>query len=400
MLGKRRIIVPVVALVLVVVLSLTAGYALASSGQGKGVGSPVYGGSTFTPTAGTAVLATPNEPQSANLELLYEQANPAVVNVSVTARVSRATQGMQGPTLQGEGSGFLYDTQGHIITNNHVVAQADDIRVTFYNDISRSAQVVGTDPDSDLAVIKVDLSGMDIVPLSLADSDAVKVGQAVVALGSPFGLQGSMTSGIVSALGRTMPTGEEITATRYSIPDVIQTDAAINPGNSGGPLLNMQGQVIGVNAAIESAVRSNAGVGFAIPANIVKRVVPALIDHGSYDQSWLGISALTLTADMNEALGLDEDQRGVLVAEVTAGSPAQKAGLRAGQGSTGIRDNNIPTGGDIIIAIDGAPVSKFDDLIRYLARYTEVGQKVRLTVLRDGESVPIDVTLAARPASS
>jgi serine protease Do len=386
--GKFRIIASIVALVLVVALSLTAGYALASGQRAVAAPQAAEDGGAFTQVVSPAVLVAPSDQQGTNLELLYEQANPAVVNITVTARGSQLGQS---PALQGEGSGFLYDAQGHIITNNHVVAEADEVQVIFYNDVSRAAQVVGTDPDSDLAVIKVDMAGLNIAPLALADSDAVKVGQSVVAIGNPFGLQGSMTSGIVSALGRLMPTGEgATTAPRYSIPDVIQTDAAINPGNSGGPLLNMQGQVIGVNAAIESATRSNAGVGFAIPANIVKKVVPALIEKGSYDQAWLGISALSLSADLNKAL----------VAEVTAGSPAQKAGLRAGQATTNVQGTPIPKGGDIIVAIDGTQVSKFDDLIRYLARHTEVGQKVQLSVLRDGKTVAVDVTLAARPSSS
>jgi serine protease Do len=396
--GKFRIIASIVALVLVVALSLTAGYALASGQRAVAAPQAAEDGGAFTQVVSPVVLVAPSDQQGTNLELLYEQANPAVVNITVTARGSQLGQS---PALQGEGSGFLYDAQGHIITNNHVVAEADEVQVIFYNDVSRAAQVVGTDPDSDLAVIKVDMAGLNIAPLALADSDAVKVGQSVVAIGNPFGLQGSMTSGIVSALGRLMPTGEgATTAPRYSIPDVIQTDAAINPGNSGGPLLNMQGQVIGVNAAIESATRSNAGVGFAIPANIVKKVVPALIEKGSYDQAWLGISALSLSADLNKALGLAEDQRGVLVAEVTTGSPAQKAGLRAGQATTNVQGTPIPKGGDIIVAIDGTQVSKFDDLIRYLARHTEVGQKVQLSVLRDGKTVAVDVTLAARPSSS
>ena len=383
MLRTRSIVASVMALVVVVALSLMAGYTLSTGRQ----------------TTGTVLAqAAPVAQQSIDLTQLYQQANPAVVTVEVTVGGS---QRVGNPTAQGEGSGFLYDTQGHIITNNHVVAQATSIMVTFSNDVSRSAEVVGTDPSSDLAVLKVDMAGLDITPLTLGDSDTLAVGQAVAAIGTPFGMPGSLSSGIISATGRLMPvSGRTTAAGRYSIPDVIQTDAAINPGNSGGPLLNMQGQVIGVNTAIESAVSSNAGVGFAIPANIVKKVVPVLVDKGSYDHPWLGISALSLNPDLNKALGLAQDQRGVLVAQVSAGSPAEKAGLRTGQGTTTVQGNTIPTGGDVIVSINGTQVPKFDDLIGYLERSTTVGQTVQLSVLRDGKTVQVDVTLAARPSSN
>ena len=391
MLQKNRIVASIMALIVIVAMSLTLGYAFGA-------------GALHTATIPNGVVlaqasTTPAAPLT-DLGQLYAQANPSVVTIDVTMGAS-GNQRVQNFGAQGEGSGFVYDTQGHIITNNHVVEGATSIEVTFSNDVSRPAQVVGTDPGSDLAVIKVDMTGLNITPLTLGDSDAVTVGQAVAAIGSPFGLPGSLSTGIVSATGRLMPVdGRTGTAAgRYSIPDVIQTDAAINPGNSGGPLLNMQGQVIGVNSAIESAVSSNAGVGFAIPANIVKKVAPALISKGSYDHPWLGISALSLNTDVNQALGLTQDQRGVLVAQVAAGSPAEKAGLKAGQGTATVQGNNIPTGGDVIVSIDGHQVSNFDSLIGYLERNTAVGQTVQLGVLRGGQTVQVSVTLAARPSN-
>ena len=354
---------------------------------------------------------TPATGERYSLETLYERVNPSVVNIIAILRVDAqpfapgpelpfpfAPQEPEDPVQRGEGSGFVYDREGHIITNNHVVAGADELWVTFANDVSVVATVVGTDPDSDLAVIKVDLDPSDLRPLPLADSDAIKVGQQVVAIGNPFGLQGTMTSGIISALGRLLPAGG-ITAGggRYTIPDIIQTDAAINPGNSGGPLLNLQGQVIGVNTAIESPVQGSSGVGFAVPASMVRKVTPLLIEQGYYQHPWLGASLLILDPSLDEALKLPTGQRGVLIVGVTEGSPAERAGLRPAEGTVQAEGESLPTGGDIIIAIDGDPVNKFDDLISYLIRRTEVGQRVRLSILREGELHQVDVTLAARP---
>lgn len=334
---------------------------------------------------------------------LYERVNPSVVNIVVAARVTSfgGEESSDEFVQQGEGSGFVYDTQGHIITNNHVVANADQVRVTFSDDVSVLAQVVGTDPDSDLAVIKVELPESELRPLRLGDSDTLKVGQRVVAIGNPFGLEGTMTTGIVSALGRLLPAGSATaTGGRYSIPDVIQTDAAVNPGNSGGPLLNLQGEVVGVTSAIESPVRGFAGVGLAIPVNIVKKVVPALIRNGYYEHPWLGISAVNLSPALAKAMGLPESQRGVVVAMVTPGSPADKAKLRPSERTVRVEGQELPADGDIIIGIDDQTVRKYDDLISYLTRRTEVGQKVTLRILREGKTIQVEVTLAARPKES
>jgi serine protease Do len=257
--------------------------------------------------------------------------------------------------------------------------------------------VVGTDADSDLAVVKVDLPADRLQPVQVADSTQVKVGQLAIAIGNPFGLQGTMTVGIVSALGRYLPVESDSQGPSYTIPDIIQTDAPVNPGNSGGVLVNDEGNVIGVTAAIESPVQANAGIGFAIPSVIVQKVVPALIEKGHYEHPWLGISGLALLPELRQAMDLDSDQHGVLVADVTQGSPADKAGLRGSDRQVEIDGQPARVGGDVIVAIDGQSVRDFEDLVAYLVRQTNVGQTVTLTVLRNDKEEAIQVELAARP---
>ncbi len=307
----------------------------------------------------------------------------------------------QQPTQQALGSGFVWDTAGHIITNNHVIDGATSISVTFSDGTTASAKVVGADPASDLAVVQVNLPASQLHPVQLADSTQIKVGQFAIAIGNPFGEQNTMTTGIISALGRSLPVDNGVAqGPSYTIPDVIQTDAPINPGNSGGVLLNSDGKVVGVTSAIESPVRASSGVGFAIPSAIVQKVVPALIKTGHYDHPYIGISGATLTPSLAQAVGLKTDQRGALVGTITPGSPADKAGLRGGTQQTTIDGAPASIGGDIITAIDGQPVRSFDDLVTYLARSTEVNQTVTLTVLRDGKEQTIKVTLLARPVST
>jgi serine protease Do len=243
-------------------------------------------------------------------------------------------------------------------------------------------------------------------PVQVADSTQVKVGELAVAIGNPFGLEGTMTLGIVSALGRSLPTESATTqGTTYTIPDVIQTDAPINPGNSGGVLVDDQGRVIGVTAAIESPVQANAGIGFAIPSAIVQKVVPVLIRDGQYAHPYIGISGTSLTSELAGAMDLEASQRGVLVVDVTSGSPAEKAGLRGSDNQVDIEGQQVRVGGDVIVAVDGSPdgdrqtVNEFGDLVTYLARHTEVGQTITLTILRDGKEQTVDLTLAARPQS-
>ena len=367
-----------------------------------------------TPTPAQALPVTGwSQDDSPLLIALYERANRSVVNIAVTTKTTLDPEHPTNPNppdfldpedlpedfyRQGEGSGFVFDQAGHIVTNNHVVATADEVRVTFYDGLSVRAEVVGADPDSDLAVIRVDVAPERLHPLGLADSSVVRVGQRVVAIGNPFGLEGTMTTGIVSALGRLLPAGGGTPGGgRYSIPDIIQTDAAINPGNSGGPLIDYAGRVVGVNTAIESPIRAFSGVGFAIPSDIVRQVVPVLIETGEYEHPWLGISGTSLNPLLAEAMGLDEGQRGVLVILVIEDSPAEEARLKGSDKEVELQGQPAQVGGDIIVGIDDVPVNQFDDLISYLVRRTRVDQVVSLQVLRDGEVVEVDVTLAPRP---
>jgi serine protease Do len=279
-----------------------------------------------------------------------------------------------------------------------VVEGAQEIEVTFSDELVADAELVGADPDSDLAVIKVDVPANELRPIRVADSKQVRVGQLAIAIGNPFGLEGTMTVGIVSALGRSMQAGEGFTGGPvYSIPDVIQTDAPINPGNSGGVLLNASGELIGVTTAIESPVRANAGIGFVVPASIVERVVPQLIENGNFAHPYLGITGISLYPDLAEAMDLARDQRGALVAEVVAGGPADKGGLLGSENQVTLDGMDVNVGGDVIIEIDGNPVQDMDDLIAYLSANTVVDQEVNLLVLRDGAEAEVQVTLEARP---
>jgi len=344
---------------------------------------------------------------------IYEQVNPSVVNIQMTVKSSSqyfdmpSFPGMPSipegemPEEQGLASGFVWDTKGHIVTNNHVVENATKLTVTFYDGTTVPAEVVGTDENSDLAVIKVDMPADQLHPVQVADSTGLKVGQLAVAIGNPFGLEGTMTVGFVSALDRSLSVESSLTGLTgsYSIPDIIQTDAPINPGNSGGVLVNDEGQVIGVPTAIESTSGTNSGIGFAVPSAIVLKVVPALIDEGTVDYAWLGITGTTLTADLAEAMDLDRDQRGVLVISVTGGSPAEKAGLRGSDAQVDLDGQQAEIGGDVIVAIDNRQIKEFDDLASYLVSSTSVGDKVTLTVLRDGQEQKVNATLAARPTT-
>ena len=344
--------------------------------------------------------------ESAVLRNIYEQNNASVVNITVW---------MDHPPMSGEstlpiplpenndellplvnGSGFVWDIKGHIVTNNHVVEEGQRFQVTFFDGTSALADVVGRDEDSDLAVVKIDPEGYNLVPVRRGAMDDIYVGMRVAAIGNPFGLQGTLTSGIVSALGRTIPSRGN-----FSIPDSIQTDAAINPGNSGGPLLNERGEVIGVNAQIRSDVRANSGVGFAIPIAIVDRVVPGLIEDGRYNHSYMGISGVTFSPICGDEQGIDTALRGVIVDRILGGTPAARAGLRGSTRAIATDYASVcpdAAGGDFIIAVDGQPVTTFDDVLIYLARFTSPGDTITLTVLRGGETLDVPLTLAARPS--
>ena len=387
---------------------------------------------TVTPKAATqntpAETAPTTKPASestapvglANLQTAYEgiytKVLPSVVSITVSETVSQTLPNMpnlpndfnfgngqqqQAPEFQqsGAGSGFVWDTEGHIITNNHVVDGAELIRVNFSDGTSVTAKVVGKDSQSDLAVIKVDVPTAQLKPIEVADSTQAKIGQIVVAIGNPFQLSGSMTTGIISGLGRSLVLDSTDTSgLSYSIPDVIQTDAAINPGNSGGVLVNIEGKLIGVTTAIESPVRANSGIGYIVPSVIVQKVVPILIKDGSYQQPWIGISGHDLTPELANLMNLDTNQHGALVFEVAAGSPADKSSLVGSATAAEVDGQEVKVGGDVITAADGKPVKDFEDLVAFLARYANVGQTIKLTVLRDGKSIEVSLTLAARPA--
>ena len=340
---------------------------------------------------------------------VYRNVSPSVVFIRVVSQptASGSQQRPQVPGLpqlpnlpptgptEASGSGFVIDTDGHIVTNNHVVDGADKVEVRFIDGTTVRATVVGTDPDSDLAVVKVDVNASLLKPVELGDSSALVVGQQVFALGNPFGQMWSMTSGIVSAVGRTIQSGNS----RYSIPEVIQTDASINPGNSGGPLLDKHGRVIGVDTMIISDNRSSSGVGFAVPVNIVKKVAPALIKDGKYTYAYLGLSGGSLTPDVATAMNLSADQRGVLVSQVVKGGPSDKAGVLGSTKQVEIDGSQVNVGGDVIVSVDGNGVTGMDGVIDYLFTSKRPGDKITLTVLRDGQQKDIVVTLAERPKS-
>ena len=312
---------------------------------------------------------------------IYRHINPSVVHIFVFDEI-------EGTSLPlGTGSGFVFDSEGHIVTNNHVVTEGDNFEVVFANGLRRNAELVGSDVDSDLGVIKVEELPEEIEPISLGDSGELNVGQFVIAIGNPFGEAGSMSVGIISGLGRTLESQRIAEGGgRYSLPEVIQTDAAINPGNSGGPLLNLGGEVVGVNSAISTRTGTNSGVGFSIPVNAVKQIVPRLITDGSYVYPFMGIRMLTLNLELQEQLDLTQ-ATGAYVTEVTEDSPASTSGLIGANGP----------GGDLIIAVDGTEVISSDDLIAYLVYKAEVGQTVDLTVIRDGEEKVVSLTLGERP---
>lgn len=322
---------------------------------------------------------------------LYARINPSVVNIT-----DYGTQGGQVQALS-QGSGFVYDNQGHIVTNAHVVLGAEQVEVTFADSSVQPAEVVGADLYSDLAVIRVEQLPQGVNPLPLGTMDDLAVGQTVVAIGNPFGLEGTLTRGVISALGRSIPALVQ----QFSIPQSIQTDAAINPGNSGGPLLNLEGEVIGVNAQIETGGqgRSNLGIGFAIPVSIVSRVVPELIEDGEYGWGYLGVSGLTLSAAQLEAMNLPVDS-GAYIAQVIDGGPSARAGLRGSTGTEQVNGRVVDVGGDVVTAINGEPIATYEDLLIYIALNTSPGDTVTLTILRDGETLELDVTLGERPSAS
>ncbi|MGD8397857.1 MAG: trypsin-like peptidase domain-containing protein, partial [Anaerolineae bacterium] len=314
--------------------------------------------------------------------------------INVYAQVSPAVVCITAPLQFGSciGSGFVIDREGHVVTNNHVAEAADELLVTLADEHTVPAEFIGGDPGSDLAVLKIDVPPDQLVVADLGDSASLQVGQRAIAIGNPFGLERTVTTGIISSLGRTLSRDDS----DFQIAEVIQTDAAINPGNSGGPLLDSQGNVIGVNTAIRSLTGVNSGVGFAIPVDIVRRVVPQLISEGRYRHPWIGVSGLTLTSEIVDALELSVET-GVLIITVEPASPASAAGLQGGDTPVQVAGRTIYAGGDIVVSIDDAEVKRFEDIINYLASDTAVGDTIVLTVVRDGATEQVEVTLEERP---
>ena len=362
---------------------------------------------TPTPTSTPIPTATPVPPADESSLLagmvqleeeiiqVYERFGVGVVNI--TSR-SVAYDFFRRPVPQeGSGSGIVYDTDGHVITNYHVIQGASELFVTLADETTVPAKVVGTDASNDLAVLRIEVSPGLLNPVPLGESESLRVGQFVVAIGNPFGFERTLTVGVVSALGRVIESPDE----RF-IGEIIQTDAAINPGNSGGPLLDLQGRVIGVNTAIFSPSRASAGIGFAVPVDTVRRVVPELIERGYYPHPWLGVQYIwdvtSETGLMLEELGMDVPvDEGVLIVETAQGGPAGQAGLRGGDQRMRSGRVVLLIGGDILTAIDGEPITDSQELLRYLDTQTRVGQTIWVTIWRDGEELTLPVLLAERP---
>ena len=379
---NTRIILSVILFISMVSLACGVSAPRDSSTQPTPFGEAVQ----VVPTTSTSQIVMVADEDQVLVDL-YSRLNPSVVNITVYL-----TQNGELDSFA-QASGFVYDDQGHVVTNAHVVHGADAVEVTFSDGLIREAAVVGEDLHSDLAVIQVELpAGVTAIPLGTMDELAV--GQTVVAIGNPFGFEGTLTRGIISALGRTIPA-----LTIFSIPQAIQTDAAINPGNSGGPLLNIKGEVVGVNAQIETTgtSESNLGVGFAIPVSIIRRVTPALIETGHYDWPWLGVSGFTVDPALVKAMSLPVEQ-GAYVSSLTDGGPALAAGLQGTTETITQDGRTVEVGGDVITAIDGQSVKTFDDILVYLSIETSPGQEVTLTILRDGQYQDVNLTLGTRPS--
>ena len=323
---------------------------------------------------------------------LFKQSQGSVVQITSV----RGTESSDSSNRLG--SGFVYDTNRHIVTNQHVVSGNNLLDVTFADGTIYRARLIGSDPFTDIAVLYVPkVPTSKLVPLPLGNSTSIRVGEQVAAIGNPFGLSGSLTEGVISGLGRLLPSNAN-SSSRYSIPDVIQTDAPINPGNSGGPLLNMKDEVIGMTSAIFSNTGEFSGVGLAISSDTMKKVIPPLIINGTYAHPWLGVSGTNMTPELATAIGL-KDPRGFLVIDVIPGSPAAKAGIRGGDQIVSINGQQIPLGGDVILQIGETPVRKIDDVLAYLERYKTIGETTNLVVLRGGQETNVVIKLTARPNS-
>jgi len=420
---KSTKILPVIVAIAGLLLGACSGTGLALGAAAPTAPSNTYGHSAGAAAPLAGAPAAPNSQTAADaaalqssFEAIYQKVNPSVVTIEIGSRLAgfnpqgglgRRGNGQNAPGSQSqivpaaEGSGFIWDSAGHIVTNNHVVDGSARITVTFSNGSSYDAKVVGTDANTDLAVIQVVGAPSSVLtPMTVGDSTQVKVGELVVAIGNPFGLANTMTTGIVSAISRSIQAGAGNSPNgpgsgqSFSIPDVIQTDAAINPGNSGGVLVDMNGTLIGVPSQIESPGGSNSGIGFAIPSAIVSQVAPQLISKGVAVHSYLGISGATVTPDVLRSLNLKDPVQGIVVASVVAGGPAAAAGLQPAT----VDANGAPNAaGDIITGIDGKAITRFEDLVSYLYTKTQPGQTVVLDILRAGKQIHLSVTLGTQP---
>jgi len=324
------------------------------------------------------------------LNTIYSTSLPSIVHIKVRQTVPGFFQNQE---RTGQGSGFIWDTEGNIVTNYHVVANASIVDVEFADGSQYSASVIGLDPNSDLAIIKVNPNGKILTPLNLGDSTNVKVGNYTIVIGSPFGQEFSMSTGIVSAIKRTVPSQNAM----FSIPNVIQTDAAINPGNSGGPLMDIDGNVIGINSQIISRSGGNQGIGFAIPINSVKKIIPTLIKGEKFEYPYIGITGMDLNTNLKKALEIDSEIKGVMIVDVVKGSPADLGGLLGYTGTVSDNDNSYPSGGDILTAINTIPIKSMSDLLTLLFSDYSPGDSVIFTILRDSISFDLDITLISRP---
>ena len=324
------------------------------------------------------------ESKTLSLIEIFEKSEPGVVRVNIQKNQTENERG-------GVGSGFVFDKQGHIITNAHVIKDATKTIVTFLDGRSYNAEIIGVDEYTDIGVIKVNADLKLLNPLSLGDSSNLQVGEPITAIGNPFGLSGSMTSGIISQMGRLLPSDSG-----FQIPDVIQTDAAINPGNSGGPLLNMRGEIVGINTAIQSTTGEFTGVGFAIPSQTVAKIVPTLISDGEYKHPWIGISGTDVDLEMANVMGL-ENTLGFLIITVVEDSPASDAGLIGSNKMIEVEGREYSIGGDVIMSVDGIDVRKIDDILIHLQRGKAVGDEMVLEILRDGRTTNVTILLQERP---
>lgn len=384
---KKRILLPAVALMAATLACIWSASESPAIPAPNSIQPPVQ--AKITQVVVEKALTTVITDEDAVLIDLYQRINPAVVSIVVYTRQGNLV------VPEGQGSGFVFDGQGRIITNAHVIHGAEEVEVGFADGTILAAKILGEDLHSDLAVIQVEQLPPGVDPLPLGNIDEVAVGQTVIAIGNPFGLGGTLTRGIVSAIGRTIPA-----LTPFQIPQAIQTDAPINPGNSGGPLLNLKGEVIGVNAQIETGgeSRSNSGVGFAIPVSIVAHVVPDLIEQGEHQWPWLGVTGGSVTPALVQAMELPVT-KGAYIAQVLSGGPADDAGLRGANREELVNGRQLEVGGDVIIAIDGVSVSSFDDILIYMALNSAPGQEVTLTIIRNGKEIQVKLILGLRPSN-